>query len=153
MNSTHSSGSEAPNPRKTLPSGQTDPVELLDDDFTLIQLDTMFVTLLTEISTLQQQGDDRGRQEAQNVCSDETSRMQKIESVLARLEPVERAIMAVPARTIVGLGIKARHAAYVVSEHWHAPIEQTDWDARAIRLLIEAICEAAGVPLPFPTGR
>jgi hypothetical protein len=58
--------------------------------------------------------------------------------------------MATPARTIVGLGVKARHAAYVVSEHWDSPIEQIDWDARAVRLLIEAICKAAGVRLPFP---
>ena len=76
--------------------------------------------------------------------------MQKIESVLARLEPIERAIMATPAQTIVGLGVKARHAAYVVSEHWDSSIEQIGWEARAVRLLIEAICKAAGVRLPFP---
>jgi hypothetical protein len=57
--------------------------------------------------------------------------------------------MATPARTITGLGIKARHAAYLVSEYWDAPIDQIDWDARAVRLLIEAVCRTAGVLLPF----
>jgi hypothetical protein len=65
------------------------------------------------------------------------------------LEPIERAIMATPARTVAGLGVKARHAAYVLSEYWDAPIDKIDWDARAVRLLIEAVCESAGLSLPF----
>jgi len=69
--------------------------------------------------------------------------------MLGRLEPIERAIMATPARTVAGLGVKARHAAYVMSEYWNAPIDRMDWDARAVRLLIEAVCEAAGAPLLF----
>jgi hypothetical protein len=72
-----------------------------------------------------------------------------IEATLAYLEPIERAIMATPARTIAGLGVKARHAAHVMSEYWDAPIDQIDWDARAVRLLIEAVCERAGLSLPF----
>jgi hypothetical protein len=55
--------------------------------------------------------------------------------------------MQTPARTIAGLGVKARHAAYVVSEYWEAPIERINWDARVIRLLIEAMCDLAGTPL------
>ncbi|WP_316195604.1 MULTISPECIES: hypothetical protein [unclassified Bradyrhizobium] len=136
--------------RNELPGDQTASAEQLEDDFALVQLDTTFVTLLSEISALEpEHSDDRGRRDADNVRSNEVSRIQKIESVLARLDPVERAIMATPARTIVGLGVKARHAAYVVSEHWDSPIEQNDWDVRAVRLLIEAICKAAGVGLPF----
>jgi hypothetical protein len=53
--------------------------------------------------------------------------------------------MQTPARTITGLGVKARRAAYVMSQYWEAPIDQIDWDARAVRLLIEAVCEIAGV--------
>jgi hypothetical protein len=53
-----------------------------------------------------------------------------------------------PARQ-AGLGVKASHAAYVMSEYWEAPIDQLDWDARTIRLLIEAICNFAGTPLPL----
>jgi hypothetical protein len=47
------------------------------------------------------------------------------------------------------LGVKARHAAYVMSEYWDAPIDKIDWDAWAVRLLIEAVCESAGLSLPF----
>jgi len=72
-----------------------------------------------------------------------------IEAMLVRLEPIERAIMATPARTVAGLGVKARHAAYVMSEYWDAPIDKIDWDARAVRLLIEAVCESSGLSLPF----
>jgi hypothetical protein len=56
--------------------------------------------------------------------------------------------MATPARTITGLGVKARHAAYAMSHYWEAPIDQIDWDARTMRLLIEAACGLANVPLP-----
>ena len=52
-----------------------------------------------------------------------------------------------PARTIAGLGVKARHAAYVTSQYWNEPIDKIDWDARAVRLLIEAVCDSAPRPL------
>jgi hypothetical protein len=74
-------------------------------------------------------------------------RLQHIEAALARLEPIERAIMATPAQTVVGLGVKARHAAYVISEYWAEPLEKAEWDRRAMRLLIEAVCVVAGRPL------
>lgn len=67
----------------------------------------------------------------------------RIESVLARLYPIEQAIMQTPASTIAGLGVKARHAAYVLSQYWEAPIDRIDWDARTVRLLIEAVCDVA----------
>jgi len=65
------------------------------------------------------------------------------ENVLSRLAPIERAIMETPAYTIAGLGVKARHAAHVLSEYWEVPINQIDWEARTVRLLIEAICDVA----------
>jgi hypothetical protein len=68
------------------------------------------------------------------------------EAILARLEPIERAIMLTPATTVVGLGVKARHVAYVVAEYWNHSPEELDWHARAIRLLIEAVCEQAAIP-------
>ncbi len=80
-------------------------------------------------------------------ANDETGTTQ-VEAILARLSPIEQAIMATPAVTIVGLGVKARHAAYVMSEYWDAPIDRIDWDARAVRLLIEAVCNVAHVRLP-----
>jgi hypothetical protein len=73
--------------------------------------------------------------------------LDEIESVLARLHPIERAIMQTPARTMAGLSLKARHAAYVTSQYWEAPIDKLDWDARAVRLLIEAVCDFVSTPL------
>jgi hypothetical protein len=80
---------------------------------------------------------------------DEVVTQQIIESILARLYPIERAIMQTPACTIAGLCVKARHAAYVMSQYWEAPIDRIDWDARAVRLLIEAVCNVAHSPLPL----
>ncbi|BAM86558.1 conserved exported hypothetical protein [Bradyrhizobium oligotrophicum S58] len=136
--------------RSELPADPTDPAEQLEPDFALVQLDTTFVTLLSEISALESQHvDNREPRDAEHARSDEASRTQKVEAILARLAPIERAIMAAPALTIVGLGIKARHTAYVVSEYWDVPIEHLEWDARAVRLLIDAICNVAGVRLPI----
>jgi hypothetical protein len=78
---------------------------------------------------------------------DEDVATQQIESILARLSPIERAIMHTPARTIEGLGVKARHAASVVSHYWEAPAHRIDWEAQAVRLLIEAVCDLARSPL------
>jgi hypothetical protein len=55
--------------------------------------------------------------------------------------------MAMPAMTVVGLGVKARHAAHVLSHYWADTPERLDWDAQAIRRLIEATCSVAGVAL------
>ena len=71
--------------------------------------------------------------------------------MLVSLEPIEQAIMALPARTIAGLGVKARYAAHVLSEHWDAPIDQMDWDARAVHFLIDAVCNLARMPLSLAT--
>jgi hypothetical protein len=150
-NSNSSPRVEASNPGNELPGDQLAPVEQPEKDFALVQLDRTFAALLSEIPAQEpQQAGGQARPVEGTVRPDDASRTQKIESILDRLEPIEQAIMTTPARTIVGLGIKARHAAYVVSEHWDAPIEQIDWDARAVRLLIEAVCKAAGVRLPFP---
>jgi hypothetical protein len=77
------------------------------------------------------------------------ARTKEDEAVLARLDPIERAIMQTPACTIAGLGVKARHAAHVMSQYWEAPIDRIDWDAQAMRLLIEAVCDLAHTPLLF----
>jgi hypothetical protein len=82
-----------------------------------------------------------------DVGSDYEARTREMEELLARLDPIERAIMATKARTIAGLGVKARHAAYVTSQYWNEPIDKLDWESRAVRLLIEAVCDAAPRPL------
>ncbi|WP_426527884.1 hypothetical protein [Bradyrhizobium sp. McL0615] len=71
----------------------------------------------------------------------------RVEAILARLYPIERAIMAAPACTVVGLGVKARHAAYVISQYWQEPAGKIDWEAQVVRLLIEAVCDVARTPL------
>jgi hypothetical protein len=78
-------------------------------------------------------------------------RTKQVEAILARLYPIERAIMAARAHTIIGLGVKARHAAYVMSQYWEEPTDQIDWEAQAIRLLIEAVCDVARKPLSLLT--
>jgi hypothetical protein len=87
----------------------------------------------------------------EHICDDVVTR--QIETVLASLDPIERAIMQTQARTIAGLGVKARHAAYVMSQYWEDPIDQIDWDAQAVRLLIEAVCDVARTPLPLQNIR
>lgn len=150
VNSTTSPKAKELDPRSEFSADQRPQAEQLEPDFALVQLDTAFVTLLLEISAIEcQQGDNQEPLDAANARSDAASRTQRIESVLTRLAPIERAIMFTPAQTIVGLGIKARHAAYVVSEHWDVPIDQMEWDARSVRLLIEAVCKVAGMRLPF----
>jgi hypothetical protein len=84
----------------------------------------------------------------ENVSVSE-AQVKRVEAILARLYPIERAIMATPAYSIVGLGVKARHAAYVMSQYWEEPTDKIDWEAQAIRLLIEAVCDVAQTPLSF----
>ena len=111
-------------------------VEGTDDDLDLLALGRQFEEIAANV------------QELHNSASP-NDHLELVEAMLGRLEPIERAIMATPARTVAGLGVKARHAAYVMSEYWNAPIDQIDWDARAVRLLIEAVCESAGLSVPF----
>src|ERR1700704_3193001 len=47
----------------------------------------------------------------------------------------EQAIMQTRARTIAGLGVKARHAAYVMSHYWEEPIDKINWEAQAMIIL------------------
>jgi hypothetical protein len=105
-----------------------------ENDAVLVALEKRFNALAAEL--------DRVREEV-----DREALTKEVEATLARLDPVERAIMETPACTIAGLGVKARHAANVLSEYWEALIDRIDWDARAVRLLIEAICDVAHTPL------
>jgi hypothetical protein len=106
------------------------------DDAALIELGRRFEELFAVVQTLYDP-------------AESDRHLGEIEATLARLKPIEDAIMTMPACTSTGLGVKARHAAYVLSEYWSGSIDQIDWDARAVRLLIEAVCKAAHVPLPF----
>jgi hypothetical protein len=128
----------------------------LQDDSPLLELDKQFTNLMSEILTVEREYKERVRSRPTATdgrhsvhVPDEETATQQIESVLSRLEQIERNIMLTPAYTIMGLGVKARHAAYVTSEYWSAPIDRIDWDAQAVRLLIEAVCKFAQMPLPF----
>lgn len=123
----------------------------------LLALAEQFDTLVAELSAVQDPTDgsinalQRGSQPTTEPGENTEAGISKTEAVLARLYPVELSILATPASTTADLGVKARHAAYVMSEYWEAPVEQLDWDARTIRLLIEAICSFTGTRLPFRT--
>jgi hypothetical protein len=149
----------------SLDSSHCQPAALLvlpkDDDGGLLALEKQFSNLILELVASENDSEaaavspERGSSVRGNVQEDDKfewdkeAKTKQAEAVLARLYPIELAIMATPARTIVGLGVKARHAAYVMSEYWGMPIDQIDWNARAMRLLIEAICDVARMPLPF----
>jgi hypothetical protein len=75
---------------------------------------------------------------------------ERIEAILTLLDPIERAIMTTPAASVVGLGVKARHAAHVLSHYWIDSAHTLDWDVRAVRLLIESTCSVAGVDVLSP---
>jgi hypothetical protein len=148
-------------------NAQCTPVTLLasaaDPDAALIALEQQFNATYAELLALEQLRHDRKRYQGpaaqapeqstneprgeEHTCDEAVTR--QIETVLARLEPIERAIMQTQACTIAGLGVKARHAAYVMSQYWEEPVDQVDWDAQAVRLLIEAVCHVARTPLPF----
>jgi len=146
---------------KALPPIDAFPVAMVEKchrgavgDAALLALEEQFNVLVAELATVQ---------ETNRRCSDSRSpdsdverlhdqvrieaQTRQLEAIFTSLCPIERAITQTPARTIAGLGVKARHAAYVVSEYWEAPIERIDWDMRVIRLLIEAMCDFAHAPL------
>jgi hypothetical protein len=129
------------------------------DDLPLLALEKQFNEMITKLLTITQVYKEPARQPvppcanrsfdqaaAKHALADQT---RDIEALLATLYPIELAIMQTPAQTITGLGVKARHAAYVMSQYWEAPLDQIDWDAQAVRLLIEAVCETAGVSPVF----
>ncbi len=134
-----------------------------NDDSALLTLERQFNEVAADLFAVQRVRDtlvacsvsrsSESRSELLRPEYSEEVRTRQVETILARLDPIERAIMATPARTIAGLGVKARHAAYVVSQCWEKPVDQIDWEAKAVRLLIEAVCEVANMPLPFRTLR
>src|SRR3569833_4294135 len=93
-----------------------------EPDAVLVALGRKFEALSAELATLQKEDDAlssaaRGGEQTTGQEMINPS-LERIEAVLTLLDPIERAIMAVPARTVVGLGVKARHAAHVLSFFW-----------------------------------
>jgi hypothetical protein len=151
--------------QKALPPTGASPVDIVEishrestaaEDAALLALEEQFNVLVVELATVQEtnrrSSDSRSFGPGVERLHDESrfeAQTRQLEAILTSLCPIERAIMQTPARTIAGLGVKARHAAYVMSHYWEAPIDRVDWDARAVRLLIEAICDVARTPLPL----
>jgi hypothetical protein len=156
MNETDSSENEQ---FATATRGSASANEPIDADEALRVLESQFNTLAAELVAAQlAQGQlvigpdrrlPRGVRTGVAFGADYETGTSEVEAILARLDPVERAIMATPARTIAGLGVKARHAAYVTSQYWSEPVDKIDWEARAVRLLIEAVCNVAHAPPLF----
>jgi hypothetical protein len=133
-------------------SGMTVGLPLTDDDADLLALEVKFDDLVTELLAAQRSNGVSGTGLSEQLLlragsecgvgseTDPEAVTKHEEFILARLYPIEQAIMETPARTIAGLGVKARHAAYVMSEYWNAPIDRIDWDARAVRLFSMQNC-------------
>jgi hypothetical protein len=74
------------------------------------------------------------------------------ETVLARIDAVHQQIIATPAQTLLGVGVKARTGAMLSLSHlWDEPRHDLDYEDQVTRNLIESICEAAGITLPWRT--
>jgi hypothetical protein len=106
------------------------------NDAELLALGRQFDAALTKLLSLQ-------------MC--DVAAVDRIETFLAGMESIERAILTIPADGVAGVAVKARVAAHVVSNYWDVPLNQLDLDARAFRLLVEAVCNVAGTSLPFPS--
>jgi hypothetical protein len=127
----------------------------IGEDGALLALEAELDDLVSQLIAAQEADQlpavsDSARSGTENVSIKE-AQAKRVEAILARLYPIERAIMAAPACTIVGLGVKARHAAYVMSQYWEEPGGKIDWEAQVVRLLIEAVCDVAQTPLSFLT--
>jgi hypothetical protein len=137
-------------------------VDLASGDGELLDLERQFNELTAELLAIQRMDYDLAGGPTLRSSSRSLDRLEardgdsgwtkEAESILERLYPIERAIMETRARTIEGLGVKARHATYVISQYWDVPIDKIDWDAQTIRLLIEAVCDFAPKPTPSQTG-
>jgi len=97
-------------------------------DAHLLKLESQFIALIAELDG----------QVGEPAPTDHFVTMTE-EALLARLDPIERAIMGSPAQTITGLSVKARDLPRVLSEYSKGPIDQTGWEGRAVRVVVEAI--------------
>ena len=136
-----------------------------DDDAGLLTLEEQFDELVGELLATQPTVVELATRVHQQSLShdsevagiDADTRTKRAEAILARLYPIEQAIMQTRARTIAGLGVKARHAAYVMSHYWEEPIDQIDWEAQTIRLLDRAprcgVADGRSPPIVRRVGR
>jgi hypothetical protein len=149
-NDQSANGIEAPSRSKSATAG---------DDEGLLALEAQLDDLVAQLLAAQEANGEliassdqlRAVPDSASGGGPENAQAENVDAILERLYPIERAIMTAPAHSIVGLGVKARHAAYVMSQYWEEPTDKIDWEAQAIRLLIEAVCDVARAPLSFRT--
>lgn len=133
----------------------TKAIDTTCDDLPLLALERQFNEMIAKLLAIRQAYQEPAQQPIPPCSKRSTDghaladQTRDVEAILATLYPVELAIVQTPAQTVTGLAVKARHAAYVMSQYWDAPLDQIDWDARAVRLLIEAVCETAGISPGF----
>lgn len=139
----------AANPIALSPANDDSALLTLEREFDEVVADLAVERARDELAACAASQSSDSRSERWRPRYSEQVRTTQVETILAQLDPIERAIMAIPAHTIAGLGVKARHAAYVMSQYWEEPVDQIDWEAKTVRLLIEAVCEVARMPLAF----
>jgi hypothetical protein len=120
------------------------------DDAALVALGQQFEALTAKIRTVEQRYISRVAK--RRGGDPEAKAAQMIEALSSRLSSVEKAILAAPTPSLIGLGVKARLAADVVSDYWGRPLDNLPREARAVRCLIEGVCRAAGLALPVQSS-
>jgi hypothetical protein len=73
---------------------------------------------------------------------------QKLESVNWQIDPIAREIRDTPAQTIAGLRAKAIDAIFLSWQLWEKSTPDLDWEQRALRSLLEAVCTLTGLDIP-----
>jgi hypothetical protein len=73
---------------------------------------------------------------------------EKLESVNWQIDPIAREIRETPVQTIAGLRAKAIDAVYLSWQLWEKSARDLDWDQRALRSLLEAVCTLTGLDIP-----
>lgn len=61
------------------------------------------------------------------------------DDVTRECDPVARAIMATPARTVAGLKVKAKLARFDASHMWNESDRDADWDHLVVRSLVDSV--------------
>lgn len=84
------------------------------------------------------------RQRPEFVAADEEQ-----ERLFHPMDDLHRRMFALPARSLRGLAVKARAAAYEYSSLWAVPFKDLDWDSMFLRHAIEELLALAGEELPF----
>jgi hypothetical protein len=71
------------------------------------------------------------------------------QAISEQTEPLSRRIMELPVHTLAGLRAKAIVAIHTSDGLWDCPLNDLDWDKIGYRVLIEAVCQITGHPVPI----